>query len=122
MPLVCLRIDYRPGESECILLEFLEGVNYKSFPQLLYNVLKQQPKRASFIDKNILGGLLQLCLSDRERKLVRYTAVKSSGLSSTQAQKQLGFQNMTDRVAEVENAIQHSKFIRKSIYRCFSFN
>ena len=24
MPLVCLRIDYRPGVSECILLEFVE--------------------------------------------------------------------------------------------------
>ena len=115
MPLVCLRIDYRPGVSECILLEFVEGVNYKAFSQLLHNVLKQQPKRASFIDKNILGGLLQLCLSDRERELVRYAAVKSAGLSSTQAQKQLGFQNMTDRVAKVQNAFQHAMFIRKSI-------
>ena len=40
MPLVCLRIDYRPGVSECILLEFV-GVNYKAFSQLLHNVLKQ---------------------------------------------------------------------------------
>ena len=52
MPLVCLCIDYRPGVSDCILLEFVEGVNYNAFLQLLHNVLKQQPKRASFIDKN----------------------------------------------------------------------
>ena len=62
-----------------------------------------------------MGELLQLCLSDGEWELVRYTAVKSSGLFSTQAQKQLGFQSMTDRVAKVKNAIQHAKFNCKSI-------
>ena len=39
----------------------------------------------------------------------------SSGLSSTQAYKQLGFQNIDQRIAKVDNAIKHTKFIRKSV-------
>lgn len=35
MPLVCLRLDYKPGKSECILIEYHDGVNYKNLLQLL---------------------------------------------------------------------------------------
>ena len=35
-------------------------------------------------------------------------------VSSTQAQKYFGFQNMTDRVAKVESAIQYAMFICRS--------
>ena len=38
MPLVCLRLDYKPGKSECILIEYHDGVNYKNLLQLLQNV------------------------------------------------------------------------------------
>ena len=76
MPLVCLRISYHPGVSECILMEFVDGVNYKAFSELLHNVLQRQQKQTSFIDKSILRGLLELCSSDREWELVRYTTVK----------------------------------------------
>ena len=56
-----------------------------------------------------------MCESDRERELIRYTVVKSSGLSSTQAHKQLGFQNMDQRIGKVDNAIKQAKCICKSI-------
>ena len=63
----------------------------------------------------MLAGLLKMCVSDREQELIRYAVVKSSGLSSTQAYKQLGFQNMDQRIGKVDNAIKHAKFIRESI-------
>ena len=56
-----------------------------------------------------------MCGSDKERDLLRYTAVKSSGLSATQAYKQLGLQNMDQRITKVDNVVEHAKFIRESI-------
>jgi len=35
------------------LMEFVEGVDYKAFSTLLHNVLQQQQKKTSFIDKNM---------------------------------------------------------------------
>ena len=35
MPLACIRIDYAPGRSECVLLEYHHGVNYKNLSKLL---------------------------------------------------------------------------------------
>jgi len=46
-----------------------------------------------------------MLIRSEERELARYTAVKSAGLSLTQAQKHFGFQNMTNRVAKVEREI-----------------
>ena len=30
MPLACIRTDYGPGRSECVLIEYHHGVNYKN--------------------------------------------------------------------------------------------
>ena len=35
MPLVCIRVDYKPGVHECFLLESVPGVNYQNFHSLI---------------------------------------------------------------------------------------
>ena len=86
MPLACLCIDYSPGVSKCILTEFLPSIDYKNFAGLLSSIIKQQQnlkQPVCCLDKSLLAGLLKMCGSDRERELLRYTAVKSLGLSAT---------------------------------------
>ena len=110
----CALIIASPGVSECILTEFLPNIDYKNFAALLSSIIKQQQNLkhpVCCLDKSLLAGLLKMCGSDRERELLRYTAVKSSGLSATQAYKQLGLQNMDQRITKVDNVIEHAKFI-----------
>jgi hypothetical protein len=121
MPLACLRVDYKPGVSECILVEHHNNsVDYKTYANLLCTLIKKQQQVISnsptqAMDKALLRSLLQLCESDRERECLRYAVVKSSGLSTTQACKAFGFQNLSSRLSQVENAIKHAQCIRESI-------
>ena len=91
----------------------------KKFGGLLPSIIKQKQnlkQPVCYLDKVCsLHGLLKMCGSDKERDLLRYTAVKSSGLSATQAYKQLGLQNMDQRITKVDNVVEHAKFIRESI-------
>ena len=64
MPLACIRIDYAPGRSECVLLEHHHGVNYKNLSKLLQNVVPKSSPSA--VDKTLIHSLLGLCQSDRE--------------------------------------------------------
>ena len=63
MPLICLRIDYCPGISECILTEFIPGFDYKAFAGLLSSVIQQQERKfkqpVCYLDKSLLAGLLK---------------------------------------------------------------
>ena len=83
MPLVCLRLDYKPGKSECILIEYHDRVNYKNLLQLLQNVIPSAVVDTK-MDKSLLRALLGLCQSDRERESIRYAVFKASGFTSTQ--------------------------------------
>ena len=114
MPLVCLRLDYKHGKSECILIEYHDGVNYKNLLQLLQNVIPSAVVDTK-MDKSLLRALLGLCQSDRERESIRYAVFKVSGFTSTQARTQFGFQNMTQRAKKVEDSLSHAHYIHTAI-------
>jgi hypothetical protein len=65
--------------------------------------------------KILIHSLLGLCQSDRERECLRYAVFKASGLSATQARKQLGFESMSQRTKKVEDVITHVEYIRTAI-------
>ena len=113
MPLSCVRVDYAPGQSECFLVEYHPGVNYVNLSKLLQSVLPKSP--STVMDKPLIQSLLGLCQSDRERECVRFAVFKASGLSATQARKQFGFENMTQRTKKVEDVIAHVEYIRTAI-------
>ena len=118
MPLACIRVDYKPGVSECVLVEHHSSVDYKAYANLLCTLMKKQQQMISPIramDKALLRSLLQLCESDRERECLRYAVVKSSGLSTTQARKTFGFQNLSCRLSRIDRAIIHAQYICESI-------
>ena len=105
----------KPGVSECILVEHHRSVDYTNYSKLLCTLLKKQQQLSSptqAMDKELLKSLLQLCESDRERECLRYAVVKSSRLSTTQARRTFGFQNLSSRLSR---AIKHAQCIRESI-------
>ena len=117
MPLACLRVDYRPGVSKCFLVEHHPSVNYENLTSLLRCIMERQQPKSSVppLDKATVKSLLGLCQSDKERECIRYAVFKASGVSSTQARKQFGFENMVERSKRVEACIDHAKYIRKSL-------
>ena len=40
MPLACIRVDYKPGVSECVLVEHHSSVDYKAYANLLCTLIK----------------------------------------------------------------------------------
>ena len=115
MPLAGVRIgDPKSGVSSWYLLEFIEGINYTHVVQFL-EATSMSRQSSVCIKKHELKALLGLGQSDRERELVRYTAFKSSGLSTTGARKHLGLESMKQRSDNVLKCIQEAKEIRETV-------
>ena len=102
-----------PSRGLCAwyLLLNVEGVN---FTQLLHSVEILQCSGISTgvgpsFARNMIRPIISLAQSDRERELVRYTAVKASGLSATAARKHFGFQNMAEKSQRVEACIKEAR-------------
>ena len=115
MPLVCARVDYKPGVYECFLLESVPGVNYQHFVHLFQAFTQHTPQQTTALSKQELKSLLSVCKSDRERACMRYAMFKASGLSATHARKQFGFQDISRQVKDVEEAFKQCQSIRDSI-------
>lgn len=109
MPLVCLRLDYKPaGKSECILIEYCNGVNYNN----LQNVIPKSAVTDTKMNKSLFKELLALCQSDRERECAIFQA---SGVTSTQARLLFGFHSISERAKKVKDAYSHAHYIRTGI-------
>ena len=115
MPLVCVRVDYKPGVYEYFLLESIPGVNYQHFIHLFQAFTQHTPPQTTTLSKQELKSLLSVCKSDRERACIRYAVFKASGLSATHARKQFGFQDISRQVKDVEEALKQCQSIRDSI-------
>ena len=53
--------------------------------------------------------------SDRERELIQYSVMKSSGLTPTGVRRHFGFEHMKERIASVKECIDEARRIRKDI-------
>ncbi len=67
------------------------------------------------MEKKELKALLTMAQSDGERELIRYSVVKTSGLSATGARKAYGLERMKERMRGVEDAIEEARLIRTAI-------
>ena len=65
--------------------------------------------------KQQLKDILSIVQNDRERECIRYTAFAVSGLSATGARKHFGFDRITERAQQVENAVEEAKAIRSAV-------
>ena len=105
MPLVTILLgDYHSGHSKTLLMEYYPNVNYLSLRTLLG--LRYSPTVSTVIKKKDLHELLNLAQSNRERETLKCAVYKTSGLTPTAARKHLGLDNMKQRAANVQDAIQ----------------
>lgn len=112
MPLACIRVG-KPsdGTSQLVVMEFVKGADYVKIQQMLTTQLKKSPSLTSTLTKQDVKQLLNLAQSNREKECLRYAIFKASGLISLTARKQLGFERMAERSAEVERCIKEAEEI-----------
>lgn len=112
MPLACIRVS-KPsdGTSQLVVMEFVKGADYVKIQQILTTQLKKSPSLTSTLTKQDVKQLLNLAQSNREKECLRYAIFKASGLISLAARKQLGFERMAERSAEVERCIKEAEEI-----------
>lgn len=94
------------------MFEYSKGVNYQQFHCLLNAFHLEANTKKLSMSKQQLKNVLGLAQSDREREIIRYTAVLSSGLSATGARKHFGLDSVEERVKRVENVLEEVKAIR----------
>lgn len=80
--------------------------------QMLSTQLKKSPSLTSTLNKQDVKQLLNLAQSNCEKECLRYAIYKGSGMTSSAARKQLGFERMAERSAEVERCIKEAEEIR----------
>ena len=117
MPLVAVRLGTpASGKSFTLLLESFQGVDYSKISLVLSGMVSsfkdQNPKG---LEKGCVKLLLGLAQSDRERECIKYAIFKASGMTSTQARREYGFQRMTERATRVEQAIVEVQKIRETV-------
>ena len=107
MPLVCIRVGepksasclsikrlYETRVSYSLLVERHDGASPVNIAKML-NSMARNSRHKTF-DKSFVKLLLSLAGSECARECVQYAVTKSSDLSSTQARKQYGFDNMNE--------------------------
>ena len=67
------------------------------------------------LDKLTVQKLLSFATSDRERECIRYAVFKASNITATQARRLYGFENMKDRICNVELVLTETQEKRDAI-------
>ncbi len=117
MPLVAVHVgNPSKGNLFTILLEHCHGVDNSRMSLVVDGMVSSLTTRSpQGMDKNCVKMLLSLAQSDRERECLKYAIFKASGMSSTGARHQYGFERMTERSARVEQAIAEVQQIRETV-------
>ena len=110
-----------PGSQMLYVTERRQGVDMlklcKSIEHFLLsqnNSGKSKPGAAT-LPKESLSILCKLASSESDSLLIKYTACKSQGMSSKEAQKVYGFENFHRQEQKIMNAISAAESIRKSV-------
>ena len=97
-----------------------EGLNCSKVQILIQNLLEMQEKKASDLSKATLSIICDLASSEVDKKLIKYTALISSGISSTQARKLYGISESTKLKTEVSQALAAASEIQEAVNKLSS--
>ena len=117
MPLVAIRIGKpNEGQSFTVLMEMFPDTDYTKIAMLI-NTLesKQKASSHSHLEKSVVKLLLGIAQSDRERACMKYAIVNASNMTSSQARKTYGFQNIPLLNEKVNDALVTSQRIHEAI-------
>ena len=115
MPLASIRVGTpESGQAKWYLVEHVEGVDYIKFSHFAEQLFLKSPQPIG-IGKGEVQELLKLATTDRDRALIRHSVYKTSGLTSSGARKQFGFDSIQERADHIEEHIKTVRSIRESI-------
>lgn len=86
-------------------------MNYQQFLCLLNSFHLEKSTKKLTMTKQQLKGLLSIAQSDREREMIRCTAVLASGLSASGARKHFGLDSFQRQSQRVEDVIEEIKAV-----------
>ena len=116
MPIAALRLgEPSSGFAEVQLMEYIPGIDNLKIHHFLRGCPTIRGGCTPSMTKEELKHLLGVAQSDKERECIRYAVYKASGLSATQARKQFGFENMSERYDRVEEALKEVQSIRECV-------
>ena len=117
MPLASIRVGTpQSGTAAWFLVEYVEGVDYINFAHFSEAIFKSRsPSLPVGMDRSKVKALLGLARSDGEREMIRYSIFKTSGLTSTGARRQFGFERIHERAERVEECLEAACSIREAI-------
>lgn len=107
--------DQKKGTYALYLVKKDSNLSYSLLQSLLNKVLNAQNNATQLITKQEVERLLNLADSESEKARLRYSIVKSSGISSTKAKRLYGFKDMTRRIQCVHDAAEKAHNIRLAI-------
>jgi hypothetical protein len=114
MPLAAIGVGEKKIGTYCIyLVEKKSHTSYRVFQTSLNKTVTRDTKQ--HITRNEVTKLLYLAESESERERLKYSTVKSSGISSTEAKKRYGFGDMNKQIEQVQDATQTAQDIMESI-------
>ncbi len=116
MPLACVGVgDRSKGNYSFFIVEKQETVNYTVFQTLLAKASDKPSLSETGLSKNELKELLYLAESESQREMLKYVAIKASGLSNSKAKKDYGICDIQKRAEKLDRAVQEARAIRESI-------
>ena len=97
-----------------------EGLQCSKMETLIQNLLEMQERKASELSKATLSVICDLASSEADKKLIKYTALLSSGVSSAQARKLYAISESTTLKAEVSQALAKASEIQEAVNKLSS--
>jgi len=116
LPLASIRVGQpNSGTAWPLLVEHQKSLDYTKLSIMINSFLKCSQAATKCIDKSTVQKLLGIAQSDHEKQFICYAVFKASGITPTQARKQFGFENMTEKAQQVEACINSVRAIREAI-------
>ena len=121
MPLACIGVGDRSKGTYCLyIVEKQSTVNYPVFQALLLKAMDKPSNLIPNLSKEELNELLYLAESKSDKEMLKYVAVKASGLSTTKAKKVYGISDIQKRKENLNAAVNESRAIRELIEKIAS--
>ena len=115
MQLPVVAFPVKEHERVTLYVTESEGLNCSKVQTLVQNLLEMLKKHVSDFDKSTLSLICDLATSEVDKKLIRYTALISTGISSTQPRKLYGITESTKLKVEVSQAIKEASEIQEAV-------
>ena len=112
MPLVALRISKSEHQSELYLMEKIDGFNYEKLVEILRVQMIDNGNR---ISRDELKQLIAITQTEREKELIRYAVYRSSNVTSSQARRLFGFENVHELSRKIQDCIQQTKKVYEDV-------